>query len=98
MSESGEEHVDGGFEVSGKLLTLLLVGFALINVGVIVLVVGSFLVGGSSSVGGVIFIGPFPIVFGAGPDAVWLIVVSVIVAVVVLVLFFLLRRRSLEEF
>jgi len=41
--------------------------------------------GGSESVGEVIFIGPVPIVFGAGPDAGWLIAVSAIITVVSLV-------------
>lgn len=93
-TEDRKEGEDEGIEVSGRLLTFLFIGFAVIIVGVILVVVASLLAGGSSSVGGVIFIGPFPIVFGVGPEAAWLIVISIIIAVVMFVLFFLLRRKS----
>ncbi len=72
----------------------LFIGLGVVIIGIIIIAVASVLGGGSGSVGGVIFIGPFPIVFGAGPDAVWLIIVSIIVAVLMFVLFFLMRRRG----
>ena len=50
--------------------------------------------GDSASFGGVIFIGPFPIVFGAGPDAVWLVAIAITIAVVSIVVFLTMRRRS----
>lgn len=43
---------------------------------------------------GVVMIGPIPIVFGAGPDASWLIAASVILTVVSVVLFLVMNRRS----
>jgi uncharacterized membrane protein len=73
---------------------LLFLGFGIIIVGIIIIAVASVLGGGSGSVGGVIFIGPFPIVFGAGPSAMWLIIVSIIVAVLMFVLLFVMRRRG----
>lgn len=73
---------------------VLLVGFAIIVVGVVLVVLSSVLGGGSSSAGGVIFIGPFPIVFGVGPDATWLIVISLVIAVVMLVLVFVWIRSG----
>jgi uncharacterized membrane protein len=80
--------------VPSKLLALLALGFAIVIIGVIIITIGAALGNGSASVGGVIFIGPFPIVFGAGPDAAWLIVISVVLAVVSIILFMLFRRRS----
>ena len=71
----------------------LLLGLALVFVGVAVLVVASVVLGGSGSVGGVILIGPIPIVFGAGPDAGWLIGISIILTVVSLVLFLVMNKR-----
>lgn len=85
---------DEGIGVSGKLLVLLFVGLGIIVVGIVMVVIAAALGGGSASVGGVIFIGPFPIVFGAGPDATFLIVVSLVVAVLMIVFLFVLRRRS----
>jgi uncharacterized membrane protein len=88
----GKETGDTGFGLSGRLFSFLLLGIALVFVGVAVLVVAAVL-GGSGSVSGVIFIGPIPIVFGAGPDSAWLILISLIVAALSIALFVLSRRR-----
>ncbi|MGD6933268.1 MAG: TIGR00304 family membrane protein [Candidatus Bathyarchaeia archaeon] len=97
MFESQEqpEGQSDGITVSSRLFNILLLGFALVFIGIIVLVVGAFLSGGGSgSVGGVVFIGPIPIVFGAGPDSNWLIIISIIIAVVMFTLFFIYSRRT----
>ncbi len=83
-----------GVTVSNRLFTALTLGFLLIVAGVIVLVAAVALSGGSGSVGGVVFIGPIPIVFGAGPDSNWLIIISVVLAVVTLALFVIYSRRA----
>ncbi len=78
------------------MLTVALAGFAIIIVGVVLIAIAALLSNSSGSVGGIIFIGPFPIVFGAGPDAVWLIATSIAIAVLMIVLLYVLRRRSLQ--
>ncbi len=96
MSENKEEpenDAEGG-AISNRLLTLLFLGLGIVVIGIVIITVALVLSGGSGSVGGVIFIGPFPIVFGAGPNAMWLIIVSIIVAILMFVLLFLLRRRK----
>jgi uncharacterized membrane protein len=94
---SDEETEDEGVSVSSRLLGFLLLGIALVFIGITVLVVVSLVLGGSGSVGGVILIGPIPIVFGAGPDAGWLIVVGVIVTVLSVVLFLVMNRRAQKK-
>ncbi len=91
--DTKESEVDEGVEISSRLLMVLFLGFTVIIIGIILVVIASLVAGGSSSVGGVIFIGPFPIVFGAGPNAAWLIAISIVIAIVMFVLF-LLRRKS----
>jgi uncharacterized membrane protein len=91
---SDEEAEDEGIGVSSRLLGSLLLGITLVFVGVAVLVVASLVLGEQGSVGGVILIGPIPIVFGAGPDAGWLIVISVILTFVSISLFLVLNRRN----
>jgi len=91
---SDKEVEDEGIGVSSRLLGFLLLGIALVFVGIAVLVVASLVSGGSGSVGGVILIGPIPIIFGVGPDAGWLITVSIILTVVSVVLFLVLNRRN----
>ena len=65
---------DEGIGISGRLLGLLLLGITLVFVGIAVLVVASDVFRNSGNVGGVILIGPIPIVFGAGTFSIWLIV------------------------
>jgi len=89
----GEETGDTSFGLSGRLFSFFLLGIALVFVGVAVLVVSAVVLGGSGSVCGVIFIGPIPIVFGAGPESTWLILISLIVAALSIAVFVLSRRR-----
>lgn len=91
---SDKEAEDEGIGISGRLLGFLFLGVALVFVGIAVIVVASVFLGGSGSVGGVILIGPIPIVFGAGPDAGWLIGVSIILTAVSIVLFLIMNRRQ----
>ena len=90
---SDEETQEEGIGISGRLLGFLLLGITLVFAGIAVLAVASLVIGGSS-VGGIILIGPIPIVFGAGPDAAWLIAVSIILTVVSVVLFLIMNRRT----
>ena len=73
---------------------MLFLGLAVVIAGIILVIVVSAFGSGTASVGGVIFIGPFPIVFGVGPDATWLIALSIIIAVLMFVLFLVMRRRN----
>ena len=93
MNEKSED-VDEGIQVSSKLSMLFLLGFAVVIIGIILVVAASLLGGGSASVSGVIFIGPFPIVFGAGPDAAWLIAISIAISAVMILAFVLMRRKN----
>jgi len=69
-------------------------GLLLILIGVLVLIIAATTSSeGSVSAGVVIFIGPIPIVFGAGPDAGILVLTGVILAVASLILFVALRRK-----
>ena len=62
-------------------IIVILAGFAVLSVGA--------LAGGNASVGGVVFIGPFPIVFGAGPSGWELALGSVVIGGVMVLLLFL---------
>ena len=84
---------DEGITVSSRLFGFLILGIALVFIGIVVLVVASLVLGSSGSVGVVIFIGPFPIVFGSGPNADWLILIGIILAVLSIVLFLVMNRR-----
>lgn len=64
---------------------LIVLGITIMLVGLVLVLVGSS--GGSSaSAGGVVFIGPVPIVFGSGPGGGWLALLSVVIGGVMLAL------------
>jgi uncharacterized membrane protein len=87
-----QETAEEGITVSSKLFLIL--GFALVVVGIIVILIATVLYGGgSASAGAVIFIGPFPIVIGAGPDVTWIVLFSIILAVLSVVVFLVMNRR-----
>jgi uncharacterized membrane protein len=91
--ESGET-VEEGVAVSNRLFLLLIVGFVLVFVGIAVILVAAVFYGfGSLSGGVVIFIGPFPIVIGAGPDVTLIVLFSIILAVLSVVVFLVMNRR-----
>ena len=91
MSE--DESEEEGIPVSSRLFWLLILGVALVLIGIVVLAVASFAAGSSTSTGVVVFIGPFPIVFGSGPNATWLIIIGIILAALSVVFFLVMNRR-----
>jgi len=80
-----------------KLLALFILGFSVIVLGLILItVVAVISQGGSTTFGGIIFIGPIPIVFGAGPGAQWLILFAIVLAALSVIMFLMLRRRPAD--
>jgi len=82
-------------EAMSKLpLNLFLIGLFLMFAGVIVLVVSALLGGnGTVSGGAIIFVGPIPIVLGAGPHAFLVVVVAAVLTVIGFAVFFWMRRQ-----
>jgi uncharacterized membrane protein len=92
--EENRETVEEGVTVSSRFFLLLILGFVLVFVGIAAILVATVLYGsGSANVGAVIFIGPFPIVIGAGPDVTWIVLFSIILAVLSIVVFLVMNRR-----
>jgi len=76
-------------------LKLFLIGFFLMFLGAIVLIVAAVLQGDTSvSMGSVVFIGPIPIILGAGPHASLALLLAVILTIVGFVVFFWLRKTK----
>jgi LPXTG-motif cell wall-anchored protein len=88
------DDIDEGIPVLGRRNWLLLLGLVFVFVGIAVIIVATAVLGSSGSVGGVILIGPFPIVFGAGSESSWLIAVGAALSIISLALFFILNRRA----
>jgi len=77
-----------------KFWMLFVLGLLLILVGFLILMIATMLSSeASASFGGFIMIGPFPIVFGAGPEAAWMVLFAIVMAVLSIVIFFVLHRE-----
>jgi len=81
--------------MSATLFKLFFLGFFLMFAGVVVLFIAAALQGDTSASGAlVIFIGPFPIILGAGPHAFLSILLAVILTIAGFVVFFWLRKTK----
>ena len=76
-----------------KFFLLFIIGFFLIFVGIIILMVAAVLSDGSANFGAFIFIGPFPIVVGAGPEAPLMVLFVIILAVLSIIMFLVLTKQ-----
>jgi uncharacterized membrane protein len=88
-----EDYTNPGPSFSSRALGFFLLGVVLIFIGIIVMVVVSFIFGGSGNVGGVILIGPIPIVFGAGSESWLLIAIGILITVFSVVLYWFSNKR-----
>lgn len=80
---------------STRFFHFLILGFSIILIGIAIVLVTSILYGaGSANFGAVIFIGPIPIVIGAGPDAGFMVLFSIIIVVLSVIIFAILFRRN----
>jgi uncharacterized membrane protein len=97
MTQDKEEAQENG-DTAGfhNVFWVFAVGFILIFAGTIVIAAATSV--GSSDASGsiVIFLGPFPIVFGAGPNAVSLIIIGAVLAITSTILFWVIRRNRDE--
>jgi uncharacterized membrane protein len=91
MTEEQTQSVEGK-RLQG-FLTLFILGFTVIFIGIILLMVATLLSNGSINFGAVIFIGPLPIVIGAGPQAAWMVLFTVVLAIVSVLILLILHRE-----
>ncbi len=76
-----------------RFMVLFFLGVFIILAGITITVAVTLLFGESAgSFGGFILIGPFPIVFGVGPEATWLALFAIIIGILSVILLLLLWR------
>jgi len=81
--------------MSATPFKLFFLGFCLMFAGVIVLFIAAALQGNTNASGAlIIFVGPFPIILGAGPHAPLAILLAVILTIFGFVVFFWLRKTK----
>jgi O-antigen/teichoic acid export membrane protein len=75
MNQKSED-VDDGIQVSSRLSLLFLLGFAVVIIGIILVLVASLL---------------------GGPDAAWLITISIAISAVMILAFVFMRRKNYRQ-
>lgn len=89
--EAGEE----ASTVNVAATWLLVSGFILMFAGIIILIAASAFQGNMDiSGGGIVFIGPIPIIFGTGPNALLAILLASVLTIIGFLVFFWLRKKS----
>lgn len=71
---------------------LFLLGFFLIFIGMIFVMISVVLSEAPATFGAIVFVGPIPIVLGAGPNSLWAIMFATALTIVALILFLVLRK------
>ena len=80
--------------VQRKFYVLFILGFSTMFVGLILVTIAAIASQrGSTGFGGIVLIGPVPIVFGLGLGAQWLILFAIILAVLTVIMCLRLRRK-----
>jgi len=92
--EKFSNHANDKSSILQKSIILFIIGFFIIFVGIVILMVATVLSNGSANFGAFIFIGPFPIVVGAGPEAEWMILFAIILAILSIIMFIIFRREK----
>lgn len=73
---------------------ILFASFAMVFIGMILMMIASFTQGrGSTSGGAIILVGPIPIILGSGPESTWMTLLAAAITVIALVAFLLTRRK-----
>ncbi|MDW8049374.1 MAG: DUF131 domain-containing protein [Nitrososphaerota archaeon] len=87
---------EGGIEVQRVSLPVsiraLMIGFALIFAGTIILMLSSFIQGFTGSAGLVVFIGPIPIIFGVGEAVLPILILALLLTAIGIAFYLILRR------
>ncbi len=80
------------------LTALLILGFALLAIGVILTIIASVSSSAGNAVnsGVIVFIGPIPIALGTGPNAQFTLTIAAIFAALMLVALLIMTRRTRE--
>ena len=88
---------EGGFGSPPSLMKVFLLGFTLMLIGVVTVVIATLLYGSPDSVGLIVFIGPIPIILGAGEYSFLTIVLALILTAMSVIFFFVLRKQKANE-
>lgn len=91
---SNQNYYSEGPKASKKKYNLILLGVTLVLIGVTTIIVTSIVYSGSTNIGGIIMIGPIPIVFGTDIESIELITVGTILTIISVTVFLISNKRA----
>lgn len=94
QQEAPSQEAESGFTPLPSSMKFFLVGFFLVFIGVVILMVASLIYGLPDSVGLIVFIGPIPIILGAGEYSLIAIMLAIILTVLSIIFFMILRKQK----
>ncbi|MCW4044432.1 MAG: DUF131 domain-containing protein [Candidatus Bathyarchaeota archaeon] len=94
-SDEKTRDTEEGVAAQKGFFPFLFAGFILVFIGIAIIAAATlFQAGNSVDFGAVIFIGPIPIVLGAGPDATLIVFLSAILAVLSVIIAVAMSKRN----
>ena len=79
------------------MLKFVIIGFVIMFLGMVIITLASLMTVSDASGTFFIFIGPIPIIFGYGPHASYLLILSILIFVIFLFLFFYWYKQGSAE-
>ena len=76
------------------VFALFFLGCFLLIIGIAILLLAVVFSGRSANFGGVIIIGPLPIVVGAGPEAKLMVILAIILTILSILMFLVVGKRK----
>jgi len=78
-------------------MNVFLLGFLLIFAGMVILMIAAVLDGLPESLGLIVFIGPIPIILGAGEYSFWAIILAIILTILAIAFFIILGKERISK-
>ncbi len=80
-----------------SFMSVFLLGSLLIFAGMVIIMIATVLYGLPDSLGLIVFIGPIPIVLGAGEYSFWSVILAIILTVLAIAFFIILGKEQISE-
>lgn len=96
QQEVPSQEAERSFTSVPSSMKVFLVGFFLVFIGVVILMIATLIYGLPDSVGLIVFIGPIPIILGAGEYSFLAIMLAVVLTILSIILFMVLRKQKVN--
>ena len=96
QQEVPSQEAERSFTSCPSSMKVFLAGFFLLFIGVVVLMIATLIYGLPDSVGLIVFIGPIPIILGAGEYSFLTIMLAIVLTILSIIFFMILRKQEVN--